>query len=356
MMKSRVGIRGIGLSLPPAVRTNDWWPQATVDRWMEARRRAPAGPAPSTPGEQMVFDAMKAQAIDPFQGTNQRHILAPELGPIDLEEQAARLALSNAGVSVSEIDLLLTYTAVPDSLMGNPACGLHYRLGLPIRCFAMHVDAAAYSFIMQLSLAESMIASGRASTALLVQSSVCTRAVDPEDPISVLFGDGATAVVVAKVGETRGIVSTAHFADGALPKTLIASVPGKRWYDGTPKIHIADGFEMQKVFLQTADACKTSVETALSQIGATPADVDFLASHQGTPWMRDAVSRHVGLANARFVDLFDQTAYLAAAFVPACMLEGANRGLLRDGDLVVMTGGGTGMTYGAVAMHWGAGA
>jgi 3-oxoacyl-[acyl-carrier-protein] synthase-3 len=198
-----------------------------------------------------------------------------------------------------------------------------------------------------------MIVTGRATTALLVQSSVCTRVVDPEDPISVLFGDGATAVVVGRVRPNRGVVAVAHFTDGALPRTLIASVPGGRWYDGTPKIHIADHHQMQSVFLQTADVCKISVETVLSQIDTKPGAVDFLASHQGTPWMRDVICRHTGLVNARFVDLFEQTAYISAAFGPACMLEGATRGLLRDGDLVVLTGGGTGMTYGALALRWG---
>jgi 3-oxoacyl-[acyl-carrier-protein] synthase-3 len=249
----------------------------------------------------------------------------------------------------------LTHTVVPDYLLGNPACDLHFRLGLSNRCFTMHVDAAAYSFVMQLAVAEAMIISGRARYALLVQSSVSSRVVALDTPGAPILGDGASAVVVGPVAGDRGILASVHYTDGSTPRTLIASVPGKRWYDeGRAVIHVDNAQQMQAVFLQIADVCKTSIDAVLAQAGARHADVKFLATHQGTPWLREVVQRHAGLEHAGSIDLFTRTGYIASAFVPASLVEARAAGMLCDGDLVVMTGGGTGMTYGAVALRWSA--
>ncbi|HEX4450972.1 MAG TPA: 3-oxoacyl-[acyl-carrier-protein] synthase III C-terminal domain-containing protein [Kofleriaceae bacterium] len=354
-MNTRIGILGAAGYLPPEIRRNDYWPREVVDAWMASRAAAPAGPQPATHGERLVFEALRIQGRDPFQGTVERRVLAPELSPLDMEAEAAESAIERAGVARADIDLVLSHTVVPDYLLGNPACDVHHRLGLAPRCFSMHVDAAAYSFIMQLAIAEAMIKTGQARVALLVQSSVSSRVVAIDTPGAPILGDGASAVVVGPVAPDRGVLASVHYTDGSSPRTLIASVPGKRWYDdGRAVIHVDDAVQMQRVFLQIADVCKTSIDAVLAKAGVHHRDVKFLATHQGMPWLRDVVARHAGLADASSIDLFSRTGYIASAFVPMSLVEAGAAGILADGDLVVITGGGTGMTYGAVALRWSA--
>src|SRR5262249_5123544 len=157
---------------------------------------------------------------------------------------------------------------------------------------------------MQLTLAEQMIATGRVHYALLVQSSAASRLIDPESPISPLFGDGATAVVVGPASQSE-LLATVHRTDGRYARALVASVPGGCWYDGGQIVlHNADPQASGRIFLETADRAIEVVGAALEQAGVVPADVDFFAVHQGTPWLRRVTQESIGLTRAGFIDSF----------------------------------------------------
>lgn len=355
-MTSSVGIRGVALYLPPIVRRNDWWPSEVVARWQSDRARQRVSPptGPLSPGATRVLAALAEQAADPFQETVARHVMPDDMTVLDMAEQAARLAITRAGVAAHDIDLLLTYTVMPDVLLGNPATQLHHRLGLPRRCFAMETCAAAHSFLMQLTLAESMITSDRARLALLVQVCGASRAIDLDDPISPLFGDGATAVIVGPVSSGRGIQTCLHYADGRHPNTLVAGVRGGTWSDlGRGVIHVADAAQMHEVFLETAEVCKESIDAALAKAGVMARDIGFFAMYQGTPWIQRVVQAYAGLQHARLIETFSRTGYLFSAILPAGLALAEQAGLLVDDDLVLATGGGTGITFGSIVMRWG---
>lgn len=355
-MTTNVGILGIGMYLPPEVRRNDWWPESVVASWMEQRKAARSGPPrpPRTEGEALVMKAMSEQAIDPFQGAVERHVMPAGMSIVDMEEQAARMAIERAGIDPGSIDLVLTHTAMPDELLGNPACAVHHRLGLPKACLTLQADASTYSFLSQLTLARAMIVAGSANHALLIQSCGASRLVDIASPIAPLFGDGATAIVLGPVSNSRGIRSAAHITDGRFPRTLVASVPHACWFDaGRAVLHVGDADQMQEVFLSTADACREGIETALRAANVRSDEIDVFCIHQGTPWLRRVVQTYTGLDGARSVETFAKTGYMFAAILPAGLYVAEREGALATDDLVILTGGGPGMTYGALVLRWG---
>jgi 3-oxoacyl-[acyl-carrier-protein] synthase III len=357
MARAGVGILGVGSFLPPLVRGNDWWPAPVVEGWMAQRAAGRTAPPPSnlTEGMTKVLRAMREQAEDPFQGAVERHVLPDDMTATDMEAAAADAAIARARVDRGEVDLLLVHTPVPEYWLSNTAAVLHARLGLPHRCLSLQTEASAYTFLAQLTLAETMIAAGRARTALLVQSCAMSRLIDPRDPVSPLFGDGATAVLVGSVGESRGIIHSIHLTDGTHPRTLIASVRGGRWFDeGRAVAHSADPASARQVFLETIDRAKEAIDAALDGAGLAATDIDFFGVHQGTPWLRRLSQDHAGLGAARSIDTFAATGYLFAASIPLGLQMAAERGLLKSDDRVVLFGGGTGMTYGATVLRWGA--
>ena len=293
---------------------------------------------------------MAKQAPDPFAGVSERRVMPAEMTLLDMEEMASRMALEQAGIAASEVTLLLTNRTVPDVLLSNPACGLHARLGLPHECLSTHLDVATHSFMMQLSLAEGMIAAGRARYALLVQSCAPSRLIAADDPISPNFGDAATAVLVGRVPAAAGILASVMYTDGRYPTTLVASVPGAPWYTGASRLHIADPRQMGAVFLGTADACSLSIATALTRADRRPSDVDFLFVHQGTTWLREVVQSVSGLDRARSIETHAATGYIFASTIPAAIHHA--RTTLNPGNLVVLVGGGPGQTYGATVLSW----
>jgi 3-oxoacyl-[acyl-carrier-protein] synthase-3 len=350
----RVGLLGVATYLPPIRRTNDWWPDATVQRWRQAPRRLPPlAEGEPTPAMTRVLAAMAEQDFDPFQGVTERRVLPDEMSSLEMEVQAAQLAIERAGIDRREIDLLLTHTAVPDYLLSNTACVLHRELGLASACFTMQVEASGYSFLTQLTLAEQIIAAGRARYALLVQSCASSRLIDREDSESALHGDAAAAVVVGPASG-GGVLATAHRTDGTQPRALVASVRDGRWYDGGRiHLHRADPRAAARIFLETADRAIEVVRAALNKAGVAPGKVDFFAVHQGTPWLRRVTQESIGLDRARSVDTFSTTGYLFGASIPLVLETAQRRSLLGRDDIVVMHGGGVGSTYGAIVMRWG---
>jgi 3-oxoacyl-[acyl-carrier-protein] synthase-3 len=304
-------------------------------------------------GTRRVLEAMSKQALDPFQDAVERHVMGPGMTVFDMEEHAARTAIARAGIDPADIDLVLTHTVVPEFLLGNPACTLHHRLGLSKSCFTMETDASTYAFIMQLSIAQAMIKAGTARTALLVQSSAVSPLVDYSQQTSVVFGDGATAVVVGHVTPGRGIRQAMHFTDGRIDRPLVAGVPGGRWWDEQRStLHVNAG-QMGAVLLSIADVIKESVDGALAKSELTAADIDFFCMHQGTPWLRRVVEEYTGLSNAKSIETFSKTGYLFSAILPTALYMATEQGLLRDGDMVMLAAGGAGMTNGAMALQWG---
>jgi 3-oxoacyl-[acyl-carrier-protein] synthase-3 len=356
--RSGIGVLGVGAYLPPETRTNDWWPRDLVTRWMADRARAltalRAAPPPSSEGAARIRAAMLELGGDPFQGSIERRILSADATSHDLEESAARDALARADVAPSEIDLVLTHTLVPEQLVNNSACVLHHRLDLGPDCFSMQTDATAFSFLAQLTLAIGMIEAGRARTALLVQSCGVTRLLDMDDARAPLFGDGATAVILGAVAPDRGFLGEAHRTDSRHPFWLAASPRGAPWYaEGRALLHAPDPVDASHVFLDIADQAWDACSAVLATTGTQGSDVDFFASHQAMPWIRPIAQEWAGVPGARSVDTYAQTGSLFAANVPFVLYRAVEEGRLAPGDLALLFGGGTGVTYGAALVRWG---
>lgn len=321
---------------------------------MSQRRAARPAPASDlTPGMRLVLEAMATQALDPFQGIVERRVMPEGMTSVDMEAEAARAACARAGIEPREIGALLAHTPVPEFLLSNTACVLHAALGLRPECLAMQVDAAGNSFMMQLSVACDMIAGGRIDHALIVQSAAGSRLLEESEVQSPLFGDGAAAAVVSRVDDAS-ILSLVHRTDSAHPRALIATVRGGRWYDdGRISLHRGDLASAFRSFAETADLAGAIIAAALDDAGVRADEIDFFASHQGTPWLRQVVMQHCGLSRARSIDMMHRTGYLFGASVPFVLEQAQREGQLSGGQLVLVLGGGVGVTTTAAVMRWG---
>jgi 3-oxoacyl-[acyl-carrier-protein] synthase-3 len=357
-MKPSIGILGVGAHLPAQVRTNDYWAPEVVQKWHErlARRveRVDALFA-QTPGEGAVLakDAMAELASDPFQGGRERRALSPGELAADIETEAARQAIANAGIDPAEIGLVLGFTLCPDYINVPGACIVHHRLGLSPKCISMNVDAVCNSFMMQVTIAQDMLAAGRAKYALLVQGSGITRLPTSNEPHDSWLGDGATAVVLGPVADGKGILSFATRTDGSLHGALVCGVPGGRWCDGKPITYSEDHTANFNMFARIVDRAKEVVDEAIALAGVRHEDVGFYACHQAMLWLREVSQKFIGLPNARSVDTFPWAGTISAANLPLVLSIGQKEGLLRDGDLVALFQGGTGMTWSGMMVRWG---
>ena len=160
-------------------------------------------------------------------GISARHFAAENELTSDLAAKAAQAALDSAGISSSELDLIILATSTPDHLGGFPstACVVQDKLGAHNSCAAFDVQAVCAGFAYALAIADAFIRSGSYKKALVIGAETFSRILDFQDRgTCVLFGDGAGAVVLEASNEP-GILSTALHADGS--QRDILCVPGR---------------------------------------------------------------------------------------------------------------------------------
>ncbi len=129
------GIYGVGVYLPEVVRTNDWWPAETVARWNQKTDGKLDRPASSSKeeelaGSRIVLEEMSKFRGDPFKGFRERRIMPEGMLTSTMEIEAGKRALDAAGVKAEDIDVLLTYSTLPDYHMVANAASVHHGLGL----------------------------------------------------------------------------------------------------------------------------------------------------------------------------------------------------------------------------------
>jgi 3-oxoacyl-[acyl-carrier-protein] synthase-3 len=127
-----------------------------------------------------------------------------------------------------------------------------------------------------------------------------------------------------------------------------------RWYDeGKAMLYCPDPNGASHVFLDIPDQAIDATGAVLAKCGLRAEEVDFFAAHQGMPWLRELAQQLAGLGSARTVDTFPFAASLFSANIPLVLRHAEDNGMLSTDHLVMLFGGGTGVTYGATLVRWG---
>jgi 3-oxoacyl-[acyl-carrier-protein] synthase-3 len=283
-------------------------------------------------------------------GIRERRIAAPEEALTDLALPAARAALAQAGVEPRQIDLVLCATVTPDMMFPTSSALLADSLGAD--------DAAAYDllagctgFMYALAQAYGMIAAGLSERALVVGGDVLSRILDWTDRSTlVLFGDGAGAVVLEKV-ERGGFLGFELGADGG--GGIHLSLPGS----GSRKMEDAsrNGYvhmNGREVFKFATRVLVSSARDVLEECGVTVDDVDVYIPHQANVRIMDHAAQKLGIPRDRMVVNVDRYGNTSSGSIPLALADAQEEGRLKEGNLVLMTGMGAGLTWGSALMEW----
>ena len=281
-------------------------------------------------------------------GIHERRIAAPEQALSDLALPAARDALAQARLDAAELDLIIVATVTPDMMFPTTSALMADILGAP--------DAAAYDllagctgFMYAVAQAYGMVAAGLSHKALVVGGDVLSRILDWTDRSTVvLFGDGAGAVVLEPV-DSGGFLGFELGADGG--GGIHLSLPGS----GSRRIDDATGFVTmngREVFKFATRVLVSSAEALLGRCGLTPADVDVYVPHQANVRIIDHATKRLGIPQDRVVINVDRYGNTSSGSIPLALADAQADGRLQEGNLVLMTGMGAGLTWGSSLIHW----
>ena len=276
-------------------------------------------------------------------GIQRRHIAEKSQASSDLALQASKRALSTAGVSAEQIDLIIVATSTPDYVFPSTACLMQSKLGVKGSA-AFDVQAVCSGFVYALATADSFIKNKMAKKALVVGAEVFSRILDWNDRgTCVLFGDGAGAVVLA-AGEKPGIHASVLRADGSHAGML--SVPGNVCggaITGSPFLQMNG----QAVFKFAVKVLEESARETVAAADMKLSDMDWLIPHQANVRILEATARKLGLPSEKLVVTVDHHGNTSAASVPLALDEYVRAGKIKPGHRLLLQGVGGGFTWGS---------
>ncbi len=256
-----------------------------------------------------------------------------------LAVEAGRRAMDQAGLSGSDIGLLVLCTTSPDQSV--PATSSPVSAALGIQGGAMDLNAGCAGFTYGLVTAAGLIGAG-VDRVLLIGAETLTRVTNFADRTNAfLFGDGAGAVVVEAVPGEGSLLGWDLGADGTLQSILYAD--------------LGEGMVMkgQEVFRRAVRATVDSAVASMERAKVTASDIDLFVPHQANSRIMTAVADRLGLPHDRIASVIETTANTSSASIPLALADAAHRGRLADGDLVLLAGFGAGMTWASAVWRWG---
>lgn len=284
-------------------------------------------------------------------GVERRHCVREDQTTSDMCVEAAKVAIEDAGVTATDIDLVIIGTTSPDLIFPNVGTLVQHRLGIPA-CPAVSMEAACTSFIYALTTADKFIKAGESRCALVIGAECITKLVDWSDRNTcVLFGDGAGAVILKPSAEP-GILSTHLGADGQYKDLLYYPV-------GASKDLRKAGTDEAAIMMTGNEVFKVAVKTlgnvaleALEKAGVEASEIDWLIPHQANIRIIQATAKRLGMPMEKVIVTVQDHGNTSAASVPMALDVGIRDGRVRRGQLVLMEAFGGGFTWGSVLLKF----
>ncbi|MEJ9280912.1 beta-ketoacyl-ACP synthase III [Ureibacillus thermosphaericus] len=274
-------------------------------------------------------------------GIQERRIAREDEDSSDMAFEAAKEALENSGISPEQIGLILVATVTPDRAFPSVACQLQERLGAS-NAAAMDISAACSGFIYALATAKLYVESNSYDYVLVVGAEKLSKITDWKDRnTAVLFGDGASAAIVGKVSEGRGILAFELGADGT---------GGKYLNMNDDNFIYMNGREVFKFAVRQMGATALSV---LEKAGLSKEDVDFLVPHQANIRIMEAARERLELEEDKLSKRIHKYGNTSSSSIGIALKDELDEGKIKDDDIVVLVGFGGGLTWGGAVIKWG---
>jgi 3-oxoacyl-[acyl-carrier-protein] synthase-3 len=287
-------------------------------------------------------------------GISERHIAEDNEATSDVAAKAALKALKDANIKPEEIDLIIVATNSPDMVFPATACLVQNKIKA-VNAATFDLQAGCTSSVYALVTAWQYIATGFYNNALIIGAETLSKLVDWTDRNTcVLFGDGAGAAVL-KAGQEKGILSGCLRGDGSnddlimLPAGLSRNPASHETVE--KKMHYVKmkGNEvfklavkhMKRVTIKTLDKCNLSVE-----------DIDCFIPHQANIRIISALTRVLKIKEDKVFVNLEKYGNTSAASVMIALDEAVKEGKIKNGDIVLITSFGSGLTYGSIVLKW----
>ena len=291
--------------------------------------------------------------------------------------EAAKVAIDRAHITPQDIDFIIFATLSPDYYF--PGCGVLVQREMKMKEIgALDVRNQCSGFLYALSVADQFIKTGMYKNILVIGSEKHSFGLDFTTRgrnVSVIFGDGAGAVVLQPTEEDgKGILSTHLHSDGENAEVLAMYNPGthaNHWgtknyasYDAAEIGQMAFSHKMidegqifpmmdgQAVFKRAVIKFPEVIQEALQANGYTTNDISLLIPHQANLRISQFVQQRLKLSDDRVYNNIQRYGNTTAASIPIALCEAWQEGKIKEGDLVCLAAFGSGFTWASALIRW----
>ena len=292
-----------------------------------------------------------------------RHVIKGEDTTSTMGVKAAKIAIERAGIDKDDIDFIVFATLSPDYYFPGP--GVQVQRDLDIKTVgAIDIRNQCSGFIYGISLADQYIKSGMYKNVLVIGAELHSAGLDMTTRgrgVSVIFGDGAGAVVLTREEDnSKGILSTHLHSEGAHAEelSLIAPGMGKRWVldilkDKDPNdVSYFPYMNGQFVFKNAVVRFSEVIIEGLKANNLESTEIDMLIPHQANLRISQFIQKKFRLTDDQVCNNIMQYGNTTAASIPIALTEAWEQGKIKEGDLVVLAAFGSGFTWGSAIIRW----
>lgn len=323
-----IGIKGIGYYVPENVFTNFDFEKIidTSDEWIRTRT-----------------------------GIIERRFASKEQATSDLATEASLKAIKNAKINKEDVDMIILATTTADYIVQGAACIVQNKLGLKkIPCFDL--NAACTGFIYGLEVAYSLVKSGLYKNVLVIGAETLSRIVDMQNRNTcVLFGDGAAAAIIGEVEKGYGFLGFSIGAEGEDNMILKVPAGGSKKPNNEETIKNRENFVIMKgqdVFKFAVSTLPKVTSDALEKAKLKVNDLSMVFPHQANLRIIESAAKRMKFPLEKFYMNLSRYGNTSSASVGIALGEAIEKGLVKKGDNIALTGFGGGLTYGSTIIKW----
>jgi 3-oxoacyl-[acyl-carrier-protein] synthase-3 len=288
-------------------------------------------------------------------GIKERRMAAKEEFTSDMAAKAAQRAMKMAGVTASQIDLIIVATITPDMPFPATACFVQQKIGAKCAA-AFDLEAACSGFIYGLEIGQQFIMSRTYDTVLVIGAEKLSAITDWKDRNTcVLFGDGAGAAVLQNRENSHGLLTAVMGADGGKANLLFMPGGGSRCPATKESVDARLHFlrmSGKETFKNAVQAMCSAAQEVLRRCELDISRVNCVIPHQANRRIIDAVGERLGATPEQMFINVDRYGNTSAASVAIALDEAVTSGKIQRGDLILLVVFGAGLTWGAAVIEW----
>mmetsp|Transcript_252 Transcript_252/g.268 ORF Transcript_252/g.268 Transcript_252/m.268 type:complete len:402 (+) Transcript_252:222-1427(+) len=305
-------------------------------------------------------------------GIRERRLLTSGESLRDLGSQASKDALTMAGVTADQIDLVICCTSTPEDMFGD-ATAIAADIGCSTDTMAFDVTAACSGFLFGTVTAGQYLSTPntKLTHALVIGADALSRVVDWDDRNAcILFGDGAGAMVLTNQQDDDTDSDTDEMRPGLLGYATHSNGHGYHdlncVYNGTPRSvstpepltletskYDAMAMNGQNVYKFATREVPRVVSEALAEAQLTPDDVDWLLLHQANIRIMETVAKRLNIPSEKIITNLASYGNTSAGSIPLALSEAVRSGQVKKGDVIATAGFGAGLSWGSAILRWG---